>query len=128
MVYGDNRDYTVALIVADAEAVQSFAEGEGLGAHGLSELLEEPVVKRQFAREIERLSSELKGYEKVRDFAFAPEPFRQENGTLTPSLKLKRHAIVERWGGLLERLYPARTHGARADGGPGLTSAGRRGA
>jgi long-chain acyl-CoA synthetase len=128
MVYGDNRDYNVALIVADAEAVRSFAEAQNLRADGLSELLEQPEVKRQFAREIERQSSELKGYEKVRDFAFAPEPFSQENGTLTPSLKLKRHAILERWGSLLERLYPERSHGSHADGRAILTSAGRRGA
>jgi long-chain acyl-CoA synthetase len=42
----------------------------------------------------------------VHDFAFAPEPFAQHNGTLTPSLKLKRHEILRRWGSLLEALYP----------------------
>jgi long-chain acyl-CoA synthetase len=128
MVYGDNRAYNVALIVADAEAVRSLARAEGLLEQSLSALLERTQIKQQFAREIERLSSELRGYERVRCFAFAPEPFSQENGTLTPSLKLKRHVIVERWGSLLEALYPEPAHGVHTDTRPALTSAARRGA
>ena len=45
----------------------------------------------------------------MRCFAFVLETFSQENGTLTPSLKLKRHEIIRRWGGLLEELYPQQT-------------------
>jgi long-chain acyl-CoA synthetase len=109
MVYGDNRAYNVALIVPDAPAVQSFAKAEGLPAQSLSALLESPQVRQQFSREIEHFSADFKGYERVRGFAFVLEAFSQENGTLTPSLKLKRHEIVRRWGGLLEELYPQRT-------------------
>ncbi len=107
MVYGDNRAYNVALIVPDAQTVQSFAAAEGLTRRSLPSLIEEPRVKQKFSHEIERLSSEFKGYEKVRSFAFVLETFSQENGTLTPSLKLRRHEILKRWGNLLEELYPA---------------------
>jgi long-chain acyl-CoA synthetase len=106
LVYGDNRPYNVALIVPCSEAVQGFARARGLGRQTLEELLESEQIRLQFARELERLSGELKGYERVRDFAFSPETFSQENGTMTPSLKLKRHEILRRWGSLLEELYP----------------------
>jgi long-chain acyl-CoA synthetase len=123
MVYGDNKAYNVALIAPDAQAVRSFASAAGVPEQSLRALLELPLVRQQFAREIERCSSDFKGYEKVRAFAFAPEPFTQENGTLTPSLKLKRHEIVRRWGALLEELYPERAGGtARATPGLELTS------
>ncbi len=109
MVYGDSKACNVALIVPDAQAVQSFAKAEGLPAQSLSALVESPRVKQQFSREIERFSADFKGYERVRSFAFVLEAFSQENGTLTPSLKLKRHEIVRRWGSLLEQLYPQQT-------------------
>ncbi len=107
MVYGDNRAYNVALIVPDPQAVQSFAAAEGLSQESLPLLIEEPKIRQKFSLEIERLSSGFKGYERVRSFAFVLEAFSQENGTLTPSLKLKRHEIVKRWGAVLENLYPA---------------------
>lgn len=115
MVYGDNRPYNVALIVPDARAVQELAAPDG-SDHSLAVLLQQPRVRQLFAREIERLSVDFKGYEKIRDFAFVPEPFCQENGTLTPSLKLKRREIMKRWGHLVEGLYASR---ATADPGRG---------
>jgi long-chain acyl-CoA synthetase len=108
MVYGDNRAYNVALIVPDEQAVRGLAREQGLAAQSLPSLLEHPQVRARFAREIEQFSSDFKGYERVRAFAFACEGFKQENGMLTPSLKLKRHEIVRRWGGLLDQLYPER--------------------
>jgi long-chain acyl-CoA synthetase len=123
MVYGDNKAYNVALIAPDAQAVRSFASAAGVAEQSLPALLELPLVRQQFTREIERFSGEFKGYEKVRAFAFSPEPFTQENGTLTPSLKLKRHEIVRRWGGLLNELYSERAGASgRATAGLELTS------
>jgi long-chain acyl-CoA synthetase len=105
MLFGDNKPYNVALIAPDAATLRDFAERAGLGELERKALLSRGEVRQLFAREIERLSTEFKGYERVRDFAFAPEPFTQDNGTLTPSLKLKRHEILRRWGSLLEALY-----------------------
>jgi long-chain acyl-CoA synthetase len=101
MIYGDNKAYNVALIVPDAAAVASL----GFGPRPLSALCALPEVRQRFAQEIERLSAEFKGYERVRSFAFVLEDFTQENGTLTPSLKLKRHEIVRRFAPVLEGLY-----------------------
>jgi long-chain acyl-CoA synthetase len=106
MIYGDNRPYNVALIVPDAAMLCEFAERAGLRDLERKSLLNNGQVRQLFAQEIERLSGEFKGYERVRDFAFSPEPFAQGNGTLTPSLKLKRLEILRRWGSLLEALYP----------------------
>jgi long-chain acyl-CoA synthetase len=117
MVSGDNQPYNVALIVPDVAAVRSFAASSGLTADSLPALLEEPRVRAEFAREVERLCTELKGYERVRSFAFVPEPFNQQNGTLTPSLKLRRLEIVERWGRLLAQLYSEREDSPDRAGG-----------
>jgi long-chain acyl-CoA synthetase len=122
MVCGDNRPYNVALIAPDPSAVKSFAAERGLTG-SLDALLQEPRVHAEFAREIERLCAELKGYERVRSFAFVPEPFSQQNGTLTPSLKLRRVEIVTRWGRLVSALYLAGEGPSERAGGNGeLTS------
>jgi long-chain acyl-CoA synthetase len=105
LVYGDNRPYNVALIVPNEKALQEFAQSAGLGDQSPAGLLEHPRVKLLFSREIERLSLDFKGYERIRDFVFVPEPFTQQNGLLTPSLKLRRAEILKRWGSLLEGLY-----------------------
>lgn len=119
MVHGDNEAYNVALIAPDPAAVQSFAAACGLGSRSLASLLETPELRAEFAREIARLCDEVKGYERVRGFAFVPEPFSPQNGLLTPSLKLRRGAIVERWGHLLEPLY---AEAGRAPGGAGASA------
>jgi long-chain acyl-CoA synthetase len=108
MVYGDNRAYNVALIVPELGTVQAFAVAAGFSPLTPRALLEHPQVRQRFAREIERLSADFKGYERVRDFSFAPEPFSEKNGTLTPSMKLKRGEIMKRWGHLVEDLYSTR--------------------
>jgi long-chain acyl-CoA synthetase len=105
MVYGDNRPHNVALVVPDLRAVREFAAKVGLSRRDPEELLQHPRVRQRLAREIEQWSAEFRGYERIRDFAFAPEPFSQETGTMTPSMKLKRDEIMRRWGYLVEGLY-----------------------
>jgi long-chain acyl-CoA synthetase len=55
--------------------------------------------------EMETLSKELKGYERVKNFIIALEDFTTDNGMLTPTLKLKRRAVLERYGSDLDALY-----------------------
>lgn len=123
VVCGADKPCNVALIAPDVAALHGFAAARGLTATSPEALLQHPEVRAEFAREIERLSAELKSYERVRAFALVPEPFSQENGTLTPSLKLRRNAITERFGRLLAELY---VEGAsaleRADGPHAFTS------
>jgi long-chain acyl-CoA synthetase len=62
-------------------------------------------VKQRIVAEIARLSSEFRGYERIRAVALLPEDFTQDNQMLTPSMKLKRRKVLERWGSVLEALY-----------------------
>jgi long-chain acyl-CoA synthetase len=88
MVYGEDRIHNVALVVPDAEA-----------------LGRDPRVRETIATEIEALSREFRHYERIAAFALLPEGFTQQNGMLTPSLKLKRRHIVARWRREIEALY-----------------------
>jgi long-chain acyl-CoA synthetase len=95
MVYGDNRPFNVALVVPSPECRR---DGQG-GAR------REDDVRRLITGEIERLSVDFKGFEHIRSFALLSEDFTQANQLLTPSLKLKRRLVVQRFAAEIDRLY-----------------------
>jgi long-chain acyl-CoA synthetase len=105
MVYGDNRVCNVALVVPDLAAVRAWAAAQGVGSGDAGALLGDPLLLEEVRGEIERLSAELRGYERIASFVLLPEPFTQENGMLTPSLKLKRRKIIDRWRDEIDRMY-----------------------
>jgi long-chain acyl-CoA synthetase len=105
MVYGEQRPYNVAVIVPDMEALTKWAADHGLGDLSEDALLESETVNDLYQREIDRLSGSIKGYEQVRGFVLEDEVFSPENGMLTPSLKVKRRAVLDRYGEDIEKLY-----------------------
>jgi len=105
MVYGEQRPYNVAVIVPDMDALTKWAADHGLGDLSGEALLESDTVSDLYQREIDRLSGSIKGYEQVRGFVLEDEEFTPENGMLTPSLKVKRKAVLDRYGDDLEKLY-----------------------
>jgi long-chain acyl-CoA synthetase len=105
MVYGEQRPYNVAVIVPDLDALQAWAEENELGNRSVQQLLKEDQVADLIEREINRQSGPIKGYEKVRGFVLTDEEFTPENGMLTPSLKVKRRAIMAKYGDQIEALY-----------------------
>ena len=118
MVYGDNRPHNVALVVANVDAVKSWAEKEGHTVPSGEALLDDAKVRELLSKEIQKYSEKFKGFEAVQDFAVIDSDFTTENGMLTPSLKLKRRTVLEKYGPLLDALYKkraeAKKQGARA--------------
>jgi long-chain acyl-CoA synthetase len=105
MVYGDNKPFNVALVVANVDAVRDWATGEGIKAGDTEALLSDTKVRARFQDELAKYGAKFKGYEGVKDFALIAEDFTQENGMLTPSLKVKRRKVIEKWGNLIDGLY-----------------------
>jgi long-chain acyl-CoA synthetase len=104
MVYGDNKPYNVALIVADTKQVGKWGAENGVSGEG-KKLLEDPKVRALFKKELDHYGEKFKGFEEVRDFALIDEDFTTDNGMLTPSLKVKRRAVLEKWSELINSLY-----------------------
>jgi long-chain acyl-CoA synthetase len=108
MVYGDNRAFNVALVVANVPAIKAWGEQQHLApALPAAEdaLLRDDRVRSLMRREIEANSGEFKGFEGVKDFALIADDFTTDNGMLTPSMKLKRRKVVETYGSMIEQLY-----------------------
>jgi long-chain acyl-CoA synthetase len=104
MVYGENQAHNVALIVPDFSALRAWAHAAGLTTGEVGLLLVDQRVKTKLRHELDRLSGEFKGYERIKAFALLNADFTQENGLLTASLKLKRRNVIERFADELKQL------------------------
>ncbi|MXP40227.1 AMP-binding protein [Altererythrobacter soli] len=104
MVSGDKRPYIVALIVPDPEwtCEWSQANGEKFDLAGLQQL---PAYRSAVRTAIDRVNQDLSVTEKIRQFAFADEGFTIDNGMMTPSMKIRRAPIRDRYGKRLDALY-----------------------
>jgi len=104
MVFGDRRPHLVAVLVPHAELLERIARETGtkpeLAAHQ-----ENPELLRQIGEGVARVNVELSPIERVRRFILAREPFSTANGQMTPTLKIKRHAIRQAYGEALLKLY-----------------------
>ena len=107
VVVGAGRKQPVALIVPDWESLNSaLAEaGEEDAPKGRVELSKYPPAVKIVQRDISKLTSELVDYERIRRVALLPNEFTIDGGELTPTLKVKRKVIDERYGDLIEELY-----------------------
>lgn len=104
MVSGDKRPYVVGLIVPEAEWALEWARDNN-EKFDLAELQQLPAFRTAVRAAVDRVNKELSVTEKVRQFAFADEAFSVENEEMTPSLKIRRHKIRERYGDQLNGLY-----------------------
>jgi long-chain acyl-CoA synthetase len=104
MVSGDKRPYVVGLVVPDAEWAVEWARANG-EKFDLKALQGLPAFKKAVGDAVARVNQDLSVIEKVRQFTFADEPFAIENEEMTPSLKIRRHKIRERYQERIDGLY-----------------------
>lgn len=102
MLDGANRLYNVALIVVDEESLGDWLKTKGISRDGA---LTNPQVIQLYKDEIARFGNSLKSYELPRAIALIDEEFTPENDMLTPSLKVKRRKVHEKYGDLIQSLY-----------------------
>ncbi len=104
---GDRRKFISALIVPNFEALAAYALKHGIAYHSHAELVAHPDIQAFYRQRVEALSSELAPYERVKAFTLLPAPFAQESGELTPSLKVRRRVVAEKYAPQIEAMYPA---------------------
>jgi len=116
MVYGDNKLYNVALIVPDMDAVKKWAGEQGISAEGDEKLLENAKVKELVQAEVDKAGEHFKGFERIKRVTLTAEDFTTQNGMLTPSLKVKRRVVMQKYKEQVESLYAddAKQKGAAA--------------
>ena len=105
MVVGDKRPYIVGLIVPDAEWAEEWATANGHHRADMRALQALPAFRSALRAAVDRVNVDLSVIEKLRQFTFADEPFAIANEEMTPSLKIRRHKLKERYGDRLDALY-----------------------
>ncbi|MCI0716556.1 MAG: long-chain fatty acid--CoA ligase [Chlorobi bacterium] len=101
----DERHFVSALIVPNFEKLTEFAEKVDVKYSNPGELVENDVINNFYESEIDVLQRPLAKYERVRKFVLMDKPFTIESGELTPTLKLKRRIIEERYKDIIDGFY-----------------------
>ncbi len=101
VLLGDGQKAVAALIVPHFPNLHEWAKEQQIAAANDAELVKLAAVNALFKREIEAQTPHLADFEKVRKFAVLPEAFSTQNGELTPTLKVKRRVVAEKFGALV---------------------------
>jgi long-chain acyl-CoA synthetase len=104
-VIGDRRPFVAALIVLDPDAARVWAARHGLSNASFAELASRSDVLAEVQAGVDAANAEVSQSEQVRKFRVLPVDWTAESGELTPTLKLKRRVIAERYAGEIEDLY-----------------------
>jgi len=105
VVVGDRRKFLAALIALDPEAIESLASEIGSDAADLPSAARCERIRTYFKDRIDAVNVTLAPYESIRRFAVLSEGLSVENGTLTPTLKLKRRVIQDAFSATIDELY-----------------------
>lgn len=105
VVVGEAQNYMAALIVPDFDAVGKFAKEQGLNFANNEALIALDEVKDIFKQEMRSFSKELASHEKIRDFRLLANEFTVETGEITPTLKVKRRVIADKYGHLIDDIF-----------------------
>jgi long-chain acyl-CoA synthetase len=103
-MYGDRRPYPVMLITLDAEEIVPWAQQQGL-PDDLGQLCEHPEVRRLVQDHLDAANDKYAQVERVKKFAILPHDLAQETGELTPTLKVKRNVVNEKYANVFDALY-----------------------
>ena len=105
IIYGEGKPYCVALVSLDAEAIKEWADRNGLEGKSFEEVARDPKTSEMVEGYVETLNKHLNRWEQVKRFAIIDRELTVEAGDLTPSLKLKRKAVVENFHDNIDELY-----------------------
>ncbi|MGH1340700.1 MAG: AMP-dependent synthetase/ligase [Nannocystales bacterium] len=105
LVYGEGKPYVVALVALDAPTLLALSEREGLGCRTYEDLAAHPRVRQLVQEHVDTVNASVARYETIKRVHIAPEPLSLEAGELTPTRKVRRATVVERYRDALEGLY-----------------------
>lgn len=105
VVIGDGRNFPAALIVPDWELLESYAKLKGLDLHTRAEFCRHPRIIDLFERQIAARTQKLAQFEKIKRIALLDHELTAESDELTPTLKVKRRVIDEKYRDVINRIY-----------------------
>jgi long-chain acyl-CoA synthetase len=105
VVIGDNRNFPAALIVPDWQQLEGYAEYKRYNLHTRAEFCRDPRIIDLFERQIAARTQDLAQFEKIKRIGLLEKEFTLAGGELTPTLKIKRRVINEKYRDVIDRIY-----------------------
>jgi long-chain acyl-CoA synthetase len=105
MVVGDQRKYCTAVIVPKFENLKKWAQEHGVEFKDEAELVNLPDIRNLVRKDIEGVNDNLASFETIKEFILTPAVFSIETGELTPSLKIKRKVVLEKFKDQIDKMY-----------------------
>jgi long-chain acyl-CoA synthetase len=105
LVHGNNRNFCVALVTLNPDSAPGWARLNGLASDQYDDLVKDEKVKAEIAAAVDALNKELPSFSTIKKFAILPKDLSQEEGDLTPSMKVKRKAVEAKYKVLLDSFY-----------------------
>lgn len=105
LIHGDQKKFIVALITVDRPFVENYANENNIAYNKWTELLKAPQVQQLVRKAVTDANAQLASWESIKRFSVLPNEFSVESGELTPSLKVKRKVLDQRFRESLEALY-----------------------
>src|SRR4051794_16458693 len=105
VMHGDRRPFPVALITLDEEEIVPWAEEHGIEDRSIGALASNPQVIELIQAEVDKANAKYAQVEQVKKFVILDHDLAQETGELTPTLKVKRNVVNEKYAGLFDELY-----------------------
>lgn len=102
---GDGKKYIAALIVPDFKELKLFAKDNGIKTAHDKELIEHPKVKELIKKQVDEINDNLARYEQIKYYTVIDTPFTVETGELTPTMKLKRRIISQKYKDAIESMF-----------------------
>ena len=104
-IIGDERKYVSALIVPAFAPLEDYARSRNIDFASHEELIGHPEIVQFYHERIETNQKDLAGFEKIKKFKLMAKPFTQEDGEMTPTMKLKRKVINEKYRNIIDGIY-----------------------
>ena len=105
LVHAERRNYATALVALDSDALPQWARAQGLEGDDFARLAAEPSVRAYVGACIDQLNDQLNRWETIKDFRILDHDLTVEADELTPSMKLKRKVLEQRYASLLDSMY-----------------------
>jgi long-chain acyl-CoA synthetase len=107
MVIGENQKFPAAFIIPDYAFVRSWADRHGLSFENLTneEIIADPTLNKRMFEEIEKVNAHLGNWEQIKKIKLLPNLFSIEGNELTPTLKLKRKVILEKYNQEFKEIF-----------------------
>jgi long-chain acyl-CoA synthetase len=104
-IVGDSRKFASVIVSPDFQALERWAQQNGITTRDRKELVKDPKVQKQYESIVKKINVTLEAHEMVKRVRVVPDEWNVDSGELTPSLKLKRRVIVEKYKETIREIY-----------------------